>query len=132
MQGKGKDAITLLSNAYRLRPDSYPLAIGLAEIQTANGLASDAIDDMIRWSEKRGTDPVVWNQLMETANKAEQPLLTYRARAEFLFLKGEKVKALRQLEFAVEEAKKQGNFQKRAALQERLDQMVRSKQSLSL
>jgi len=49
-----------------------------------------------------------------------------------LFLKGQKIKALRQLEFAVEYATKRATYQQQAALKERLDQMVRSKESLSL
>jgi len=125
-------AMSILKHAYELRPDSYALALALAKVQTHSDLATAAIDDMIRWSEKRGTDPNIWKQLMETANKAEKTLLSYRARAEFLFLKGQKIKALRQLEFAVEYATKRATYQQQAALKERLDQMVRSKESLSL
>jgi predicted Zn-dependent protease len=131
-QGNSKQAIELLQKAYQLRPDSYALSLALANIQTLSDQAELAINDLVRWSEKRGTDPNIWKQLMETANKAEKTLLSYRARAEFLFLKGQKVKALRQLEFAVEYATKNASYQQQAALKERLNQMVRSKESLSL
>lgn len=130
--GESKKAIMLLQQAYQLRPDSYALSLALANIRTLSGQPEEAINDLVRWSEKRGTDPNIWKQLMETANKAEKTLLSYRARAEFLFLKGQKVKALRQLEFAVEYATKHASYQQQAALKERLNQMVRSKESLSL
>lgn len=124
-------AIKLLKDAYRLRPDNYPIAITLAQIQTQNGKAKDAISDLQRWSERRGTDPVIWNQLAETANEAKDLLLAYRAKSEYFFLNGHKQKALRQLEFAVDSATKQGKFQQQERFKQRLLQMTKSKESLS-
>lgn len=129
--GQSDEAIKFLKDAYQLRPDNYPIAIALAQIMTKNGQAKDAISDLQRWSERRNTDPVVWNQLADTANKAEDLLLAYRAKSEYFFLNGHKQKALRQLQFAVDNATKQGKFQQQEKLKQRLIQMSNSKESLS-
>ncbi len=125
-------AITLLQEAYQLRPDSYPIAISLAQLLSKNGQAKAAINDLQRWSERRGTDPIIWNQLAETANQAKDLLLAYRAKSEYFFLNGHKNKALRQLQFAIDSAEKQGKFQQQARFKQRLIQMSESKDSLSL
>lgn len=127
-----QEAIKLLKNAYQLRPDSYPIATSLARLMSRHDQAKAALDDIKRWSERRGTDPIIWNQLAETASKAKDLLLAYRAKSEFFFLNGHKNKALRQLQFAIDSAEKQGNFQQQARLKQRLIQMSDSKESLSL
>lgn len=129
---KSDEAIKLLQKAYQLRPDSYPIAIILAKIKSANGQAEDALSDIQRWTERRGTDPLIWNQLAETASIAKKILIAYRAKSEYFFLNGHKGKALRQLQFAVDKAEKQGNYQQQARLKQRLLQMTESKESLSL
>lgn len=129
---KGNEAIDLLEQSYTLRPDSYPIAMSLAKTKTLNNQAKDALVDIKRWSERRGTDPIVWNQLSETAHKAGNLALAYRARSEFFFLYGQKNKALRQLQQAIDEAENNKDFQQQAALQERLLQMSESQESLSL
>ncbi len=129
--GKSDEAIQLLQTAYQLRPNSYPIAINLAKIMTNHGQASTATTDLQRWSERRGTDPIIWNQLAESASVAEDLLLAYRAKSEYFFLNGHKQKALRQLQFAIDSAQKQGKFQQQERLKERLLQMSNSKESLS-
>ena len=96
-----------------------------------NGQAKEALSDLQRWSERRGTDPVIWNQLAETASEAKDLLLAYRAKSEYFFLNGQKQKALRQLQFAVDSATTQGKFQQQERLKQRLMQMTNSKESLS-
>lgn len=130
--GKGEEAIELLQTSYQLRPDNYPIAINLAKILGRHGQAEQALSDIQRWSERRGTDPVIWDQLAETASQAKNLLVAYRAKSEYFFLNGEKGKALRQLQFAVDRAEKQGNYQQHARLKQRLLQMTESKESLSL
>jgi predicted Zn-dependent protease len=125
-------AIKHLQQAYKLRPDSYPIAISLAKVMSKHGQAKTALVDIKRWSERRGTDPIIWNQLADTASKAEDLLLAYRAKSEYFFLNGYKNKAIRQLQFAIDNAEKQGSFQQQAALKQRLIQMSESKESLSL
>lgn len=129
--GEAGEAIKILQNAYLLRPDNYPLAISLAQIMSKNGQAKEALSDLQRWSERRGTDPVIWNQLAETANEAKDLLLAYRAKSEYFFLNGHKQKALRQLQFAIDNATKQGKFQQQERFKQRLIQMTNSKESLS-
>ncbi len=129
---QGTTAIDTLKKTYELRPDSYPIAISLARMMSKYGQAQAAISDIKRWSERRGTDPVIWNQLADTASKAKDLLLAYRAKSEYFFLNGHKNKALRQLQFAIDDAEKQGNFQQQARLKQRLIQMSESKESLSL
>jgi predicted Zn-dependent protease len=124
-------AITYLQDAYQLRPDSYPIAIGLAELMTKNGQAQEALADIQRWSERRETDPIVWNQLAETANKSKNLLLAYRAKSEYFFLNGQKNKAVKQLQFAVEYAEKTGTYQQQERLKQRLTQISEAKESLS-
>lgn len=130
--GQGSKAIKLLENAYSLRPDSYPIAISLAEIKTENGLAKNAISDIERWSERRGTDPIIWKQVSDTAHKANNLILAYRARAEYFFLFGQKNNAMRQLQKAIDLAEKQSDFQQQSGLRQRLIQMSESQESLSL
>jgi len=129
---QGEKAIKLLEDAYQLRPDSYPIAISLAQVKTENGQAKNAIPDIKRWSERRGTDPIIWKQVSDTANKADNLILAYRARSEYFFLFGQKNSALRQLDKAIELAVKQNNFQLEAGLRQRLIQMSESQESLSL
>ncbi|MFT6114173.1 MAG: putative Zn-dependent protease [Glaciecola sp.] len=124
-------AITYLQGAYQLRPDSYPIAIGLAELMTKNGQAKEALPDIQRWSERRGTDPIIWDQLAETANKSKELLLAYRAKSEYFFLNGQKNKAVKQLQFAVDYAEKTGTYQQQERLKQRLTQMSEAKESLS-
>jgi predicted Zn-dependent protease len=125
-------AIKHLQAVYKLRPDSYPIAISLAKLMSDHDQAKDALVDITRWSERRGTDPIIWNQVADTASKAEDLLLAYRAKSEYFFLNGQKNKAIRQLQFAVDHAEKEGSFQQQARLKQRLIQMSDSKESLSL
>ena len=129
---RADDAIALLEQAYTLRPDSYPIAMSLAKIKTDNGQAKNALADIKRWSERRGTDPIVWNQLSDTAHKADNLVLAYRAKSEFFFLYGQKNKALSQLQQAIKKAEESKSYQQQAALKERLLQMSNSQESLSL
>jgi predicted Zn-dependent protease len=129
---KAPQGISDLKHAYQLRPDSYPIAISLAKIMSNNDQADAALDDIKRWSERRGTDPIIWNQVADTASKAKDLLLAYRAKSEYFFLNGYKNKAIQQLQFAIGRAEKQGNFQQQARLKQRLIQMSESKESLSL
>ena len=124
-------AITYLQDAYQLRPDSFPIAIGLAELMTKNGQAKEALADIQRWSERRDTDPIIWDQLAETANKSKNLLLAYRAKSEYFFLNGQKNKAVKQLQFAVAYAEKTGTYQQQERLKQRLAQISEAKESLS-
>jgi predicted Zn-dependent protease len=130
--GKGEKSIALLDSAYSLRPDSYPIAISLAKIKTDNGQAESAVSDIKRWSERRGTDPIIWKQLSDTAHKANNLILAYRARSEYFFLFGQKNNAMRQLQKAIDLAEKQSDFQQKSGLRQRLIQMSESQESLSL
>ncbi|MFQ3170882.1 MAG: putative Zn-dependent protease [Oleispira sp.] len=123
-------AITYLQNAYQLRPDSYPLAISLAKIMSQYGQAEEALADIQRWSERRETDPIIWDQLADTASKANNLLLAYRAKSEFFFLNGQKNKAIKQLQFAVEYAETSGTYQQQERLKQRLIQISEAKESL--
>jgi predicted Zn-dependent protease len=125
-------AIKHLQKAYQLRPDSYPIAISLAKVMSDHNQAKAALTDITRWSERRGTDPIIWNQVADTASKAKDLLLAYRAKSEYFFLNGQKNKAMRQLQFAIDHAEKKGDFQQQARLKQRLIQMSESKESLSL
>lgn len=129
---QGPKAIKLLENAYSLRPDSYPIAISLAQIKTKNGQAKDAVADIKRWSERRGTDPIIWKQVSDTAHKADNLILAYRARSEYFFLYGQRSNALRQLQKAIDLAGKNNDFQQQAGLKQRQIQMSESQESLSL
>jgi len=129
--GKSDQAIAGLQDAYQLRPDSYPIAVSLAELMSTNNQAKNALSDIQRWSERRPTDPIIWNQLAETANAATDLVLSYRAKSEFFYLTGQKNKAIKQLKFAIEYADKQGSFQQQSRLKQRLLQMSEAKESLN-
>ena len=131
-QGKARDAIAHIRQAYLLRPESHPLALSLAKQLTDNGQATDAIGDLRQWTQKRSSDPLIWQQLIHTANQAKDPLLAFRAKAEYFFLNGDKKKALYQLTLAVKQAETQKEFQQQAALSKRLEQMTDSRESLNL
>ena len=130
--GKNEQAISDLQSAYQLRPDSYPIAISLAKLMSANNQAQKALSDIQRWSERRPSDPIIWNQLAETANAASELILSYRAKSEFFYLSGQKNKAIKQLNFAIEYAEKQGSFQQQARLKQRLLQITEANESLNL
>ena len=128
---QSEKAITYLQDAYQLRPDSYPIAISLAKLMSQHDQAKAALPDIQRWSERRGTDPIIWDQLADTANKAKDLLLAYRAKSEYFFLTGQKNKAIKQLQFAIEYAEKNGNYQQQARLKQRLAQLSEAKESLN-
>jgi predicted Zn-dependent protease len=128
---QSEKAITYLQDAYQLRPDSYPIAISLAKLMSQHKQAKAALPDIQRWSERRETDPIIWDQLADTANKAKDLLLAYRAKSEYFFLTGQKNKAIKQLQFAIEYAEKNGNYQQQARLKQRLTQLSEAKESLN-
>ena len=128
--GQSDKAISYLQDAYQLRPDSYPIAINLAKLMSHNDQAKAALPDIQRWSERRGTDPIIWDQLADTANQAKELLLAYRAKSEYFYLTGQKNKAIKQLQFAVEYAEKNRNYQQQARLKQRLTQISEAKESL--
>jgi predicted Zn-dependent protease len=128
--GQTDKAISYLQDAYQLRPDSYPIAINLAKLMSHNDQAKAALPDIQRWSERRDTDPIIWSQLADTANQAKELLLAYRAKSEYFYLTGQKNKAIKQLQFAVEYAEKNRNYQQQARLKQRLTQISEAKESL--
>ena len=64
--------------------------------------------------------------LGEAAGDANMILLGHRANAEYLFYSGYHAKALRQMELALQLAKKNRDFQQEAALGQRLRVMANS------
>ncbi|WP_430462020.1 M48 family metalloprotease [Thalassolituus sp. LLYu03] len=117
-------AISTIDAALPYAPQDLELLTTKAEILKNSGKAAEATRILKTLSELRNTSPSVWHQLSEAAAAAEQPLLAYRANGEYLYYMGQQPQALRQMDLAIQQAKKKGDFQQEAALRQRLEVMA--------
>lgn len=129
-EGKTAEAIETLNKALPYAPESLVLLTSKADILRRNGQAAAATGILKQLSASRSTDPAVWRRLGETAGDAGQTVLAFRANGEYLFYSGRQNQALRQMELALKEAKKAGDFQQEAIISQRLQVMAASPTTL--
>ena len=122
--GKHEDAMALIKAALPFAPQDYTLLNTRALLLQQQAKHTEAVTALRQLSELRPTEPAVWNLLGQAAAKAGQTALAYRANGETLFLTGQHPQALRQMELAIQQAKRAGDFQQEAALRQRLQIMA--------
>ncbi|WP_246624772.1 M48 family metalloprotease [Oceanobacter mangrovi] len=128
--GQADKALEAIQAALHYFPDSYVLQSTKGDILTVTGKYADATALLRKLAEQRPTTPGVWFQLSRAAGAARQNVLAYHANAEYLYLNGKQAEAGRQMDLAIKEAGKQGDFQRQEALKERLKQISSSPQKL--
>lgn len=124
--GNGDAGLALVKKNLPYAPGSYVLKKTLADLQSGVGQTSEAVATLRDLSTARPGAPEIWQQLAQAAGQANQPILAYQANAEYLYLTGDQAKASRQLDLAIQEAGRRGEFQRREALRERLRQIAAS------
>ena len=129
-EGKPELAINAINDALPFDPQDYLLLSTKASLLRQNGQKNAAVATLKQLSELRSTNPSVWRQLGEAAGDADMILLGHRANAEYLFYSGYHAKALRQMELALQLAKKNHDFQQEAALGQRLRVMANTAAAL--
>lgn len=117
--GQKAQAITLIEAALPFAPQDYLLLTSLASIYEQQNNFATAARIWRQLSEQRPTNPTVWRYLALNASKSTQETLALRAQAEFLFYTGQQPQALRQMELAIRQAKKEGDFRQEQALKQR-------------
>lgn len=129
-EGKTAEAISTLNDALPFDPQDYLLLSTKASLLRQAGEDAQAVAILKQLSELRSTNPAVWRMLGEAAGDAGMILLGHRANAEYLFYSGYHAKALRQMELALQLAKKNNDFQQEAALGQRLRVMANTAATL--
>jgi predicted Zn-dependent protease len=123
-EDKYAEAIDAINDALPFDPQDYLLLSTKASLLRQSGQKNEAVAILKQLSELRSTNPAVWRMLGEAAGDANMILLGHRANAEYLFYSGYHAKALRQMELALQLAKKSHDFQQEAALGQRLRVMA--------
>lgn len=124
--GDNSKAISTINDALPYAPQDLQLLTIKATLLKNTGKAAEATQILKMLTEDRNTSPTLWRQLGETAAAANQQALAYRANGEYLFYMGQQAQALRQMDLALQQAKKQGDFQQEATIRQRLESMAAS------
>lgn len=131
-QKRSELAKKVLTDNYQINPNSFPLALKIIQLDTQIGNHKAALDMANHWAQSRKNDPIAWQQLAKTAQKAEDNLKAHRAHGEHYFLLGQKNKALRQFELALKYAKQEKNAHQQATIRERLITVANTSDSLDI
>lgn len=117
-------ALQLVKQALPFNPNNLLLRTRLSELLMATGQHSEAVSELKNLTNQRKTTPWLWQRLAKTAAAAEQPILAYRANGEYLFYSGKQAQALRQMDLALEAARKKRDFQQESIIRQRLEAMA--------
>lgn len=124
--GKGQEALALIKNELPYSPSDYTLLSTQAELLLKQQNFAEAVAILKRLTELRPSNPTIWTALSKAAHLNQQKVLELRAISEAMFYNGKHSQALRQMELALRQAKKIGDFQQEAALRQRLQVMSNS------
>ncbi len=118
--GHTDDGLQQLKSALPWHPNSYVLHSTYAALLEASEHYETALSVMKQLNQQRPTNPAIWRRIAELAKKNKQTLLSYHANAEYLFLTGDSNRSAQQMDMAILQATRDGDFQRREALRERL------------
>lgn len=123
-QNQPQKAVKVLLDVLPFMPKDYVLLHALASLydQQTNYVA--ASDTWKQLADLRPNEPTVWKNYARSAHNAKQVRQALHAQAEFLFLTAQQPQALRQMELAIQEAKKEGNLKQQLALKQRQQSMA--------
>lgn len=123
------EALENLANLIEINPDNHSLVMTYADLLSQNQQFRAAANEMKQHARIRPTDPNVWQKLSEYEGKAQNTLAMYQAHAEFLFLTGQKKKALNQLKRALELSR--DNYLTAARIEQRAREIDKSNNDMS-
>lgn len=129
--GDNNKALQRISDALAYQPSSLLLRTRKAELLALNKRFPEAISVLKNLTSERKTDPLLWQQLGRIAAAGGQPLIAYRANGEYLFFSGRHAQALRQMDLALEAARKAKDFQQESLIRQRLETMASSPRDLN-
>lgn len=112
-------ALELIANNLPYLPNDYVLLSTQAEILEQQEQYLLAWQTWKQLAEVRPTEPAIWKKYAFTASKAKQESAAYRGQAEFLFFNAQQPQALRQMELAIQAARKEKNVKQELALKQR-------------
>ncbi len=122
-------ALAQLAELIELNPDNHSLVVTRATLLANNKQFRTAADELKNHTRIRPSDPSIWLKLSEYEGKSKNKIGMYQAHAEFLFLTGQKSKALNQLKHALELAK--GNYLTSARIEQRAKEIEKSSNEMS-
>jgi len=111
-----------------LNPDNHPLTMTYANLLLENKQFSEAASELQKHVNIRPNDPHLWQRLSEAQGKSSNQVGMFRSRAEFLFLTGQKSKALKQLQTALKLAGE--HYLLAARIEQRAREMDNANESL--
>ncbi|MFT6221040.1 MAG: putative Zn-dependent protease [Candidatus Endobugula sp.] len=120
-QNKLDDATNNIQEYIVQYPNYYPLPFQLSQVYREHNRYDKAIEVLIRLSEERPEDPVIWYELAEVAGLASQLSLLNKARAEYFILHANFDNAKQQLDALIEREKAGSTLQEYA--KERLQEL---------
>lgn len=126
--GKEKKALTKLDNLLELNPDNHPVTMTYVALLMKDKDFRQATSELKKHSLLRRTDPSAWQKLSEAEGKSGNKVAMYQARAEFLYLTGQKNKALKQLQIALDLSK--DHYLTAARIEQRAREIANSSDSL--
>ncbi|CBL46873.1 Putative Zn-dependent protease, contains TPR repeats [gamma proteobacterium HdN1] len=127
---KFPEGIATLNAAKRLSPDNPAVNTMLAEAQLRAGNPDATIVLLRQVLARHHSSPSLWNLLAESYGKKGDRLGVYQAQSEYLFEHGLLDRAIEQLTFALPLATR--NFEATARIQNRIQEMERSRKDLEL
>jgi predicted Zn-dependent protease len=126
--GKKKRALEKLDNLLELNPDNHPVTLTYVNLLMDNEQFRLATSELKKHSLLRSSDPSIWQKLSESEGKSGNKVAMYQARAEFLHLTGQKNKALKQLQIALDMSRDQ--YLTAARIEQRAREMANTSDSL--
>lgn len=128
-KGEPNKAFKLLEKTLKNKPNDRQLAYRLSQLYIQAKQPKKAIAHL-KGLLKKSNNPSLWHTISKAYQINKQPIESLQSHAEYLYLTGEQINALRQLQLAVDMAKKKGDFQLQAVMENRLLSMQNSRQHL--
>lgn len=122
--GQTNAALKLMKQYQPWFPNSYAYNMAYARLLSENGDIATAQNILKHLNELRPENPAIWQALSELARENKQMILAHHAAGEAAFFRGDDSLSARHMDLAIMETTKQGDFQKREALRERLRHMA--------
>jgi len=114
---KGLELIRMQRKTY---PDDLGLRLTLAQLLSQSDRGADAIAVLKKITEDYPENPAYWSVLSRTANRHNDAVLAYRALGESYYYSGRRQEAIQQFRSAQKAAVANKDFQREAAIGERL------------
>lgn len=104
-RGDAQQAVALLSNKLRLYPNDIALSILYAQALLKDGQYINARDLLRKFIYKVKPTPLLFSLLAESEGKSNNVVAAHQALAEYYFLNGDSVSALKQIDLALQQDK---------------------------